>query len=139
MIRRPPRSTLFPYTTLFRSLREDRFEAIISGNWPKRILLFRECESTRWILPHQILLVLGPPLRGPVHEAVQEHEVCPDRPIPDRLPLIEGDALSFSVDLAGAANLDKTLPFLEPQLVEVLLTPQTPTPHLAAAAVGVLF
>src|SRR5690349_23381570 len=25
MIRRPPRSTLFPYTTLFRSLAEDRF------------------------------------------------------------------------------------------------------------------
>src|SRR3712207_8340011 len=24
MIRRPPRSTLFPYTTLFRSLKEDR-------------------------------------------------------------------------------------------------------------------
>src|SRR4030042_2116991 len=24
MIRRPPRSTLFPYTTLFRSLRQDR-------------------------------------------------------------------------------------------------------------------
>src|SRR3989454_4881204 len=24
MIRRPPRSTLFPYTTLFRSLRDDR-------------------------------------------------------------------------------------------------------------------
>src|SRR2546430_7539481 len=26
MIRRPPRSTLFPYTTLFRSLRRGRFE-----------------------------------------------------------------------------------------------------------------
>src|SRR2546425_10296999 len=26
MIRRPPRSTLFPYTTLFRSLIEGRFE-----------------------------------------------------------------------------------------------------------------
>src|SRR2546426_2172507 len=25
MIRRPPRSTLFPYTTLFRSLRNDRY------------------------------------------------------------------------------------------------------------------
>src|SRR3712207_8563807 len=25
MIRRPPRSTLFPYTTLFRSLRDDGF------------------------------------------------------------------------------------------------------------------
>src|SRR3989454_6595336 len=27
MIRRPPRSTLFPYTTLFRSLLHDRVEA----------------------------------------------------------------------------------------------------------------
>src|SRR3989442_15125762 len=27
MIRRPPRSTLFPYTTLFRSLRDKGFEA----------------------------------------------------------------------------------------------------------------
>src|SRR5438876_6657802 len=27
MIRRPPRSTLFPYTTLFRSLREDEATA----------------------------------------------------------------------------------------------------------------
>src|SRR3989475_13090365 len=28
MIRRPPRSTLFPYTTLFRSLDEHKFETI---------------------------------------------------------------------------------------------------------------
>src|SRR2546425_12446951 len=28
MIRRPPRSTLFPYTTLFRSVREQRERAI---------------------------------------------------------------------------------------------------------------
>src|SRR5947208_6529772 len=28
MIRRPPRSTLFPYTTLFRSVREELGEAI---------------------------------------------------------------------------------------------------------------
>src|SRR3712207_8653531 len=31
MIRRPPRSTLFPYTTLFRSLSEiDRMDALLS-------------------------------------------------------------------------------------------------------------
>src|SRR5256885_3841089 len=30
MIRRPPRSTLFPYTTLFRSAQVDR--ALVSGN-----------------------------------------------------------------------------------------------------------
>src|SRR2546430_12639142 len=29
MIRRPPRSTLFPYTTLFRSHRVDRIEAAV--------------------------------------------------------------------------------------------------------------
>src|SRR2546430_2792024 len=31
MIRRPPRSTLFPYTTLFRSERRQQQEAILSG------------------------------------------------------------------------------------------------------------
>src|SRR3712207_9067803 len=31
MIRRPPRSTLFPYTTLFRSLRGDRVLAHLLG------------------------------------------------------------------------------------------------------------
>src|SRR5258708_30429893 len=33
MIRRPPRSTLFPYTTLFRSFRDYFFCRIISGNF----------------------------------------------------------------------------------------------------------
>src|SRR6266566_6976985 len=31
MIRRPPRSTLFPYTTLFRSPREQRVDGIVLG------------------------------------------------------------------------------------------------------------
>src|SRR2546422_5380445 len=31
MIRRPPRSTLFPYTTLFRSLAEEGFPIITGG------------------------------------------------------------------------------------------------------------
>src|SRR2546429_6693779 len=31
MIRRPPRSTLFPYTTLFRSVSEALIEAVKSG------------------------------------------------------------------------------------------------------------
>src|SRR2546430_11364407 len=30
MIRRPPRSTLFPYTTLFRSVRNDQAEHVIA-------------------------------------------------------------------------------------------------------------
>src|SRR3712207_7584368 len=34
MIRRPPRSTLFPYTTLFRSSRTRRLSSASSGNPP---------------------------------------------------------------------------------------------------------
>src|SRR2546430_12467988 len=34
MIRRPPRSTLFPYTTLFRSLSEPLKSAISTGDTP---------------------------------------------------------------------------------------------------------
>src|SRR2546430_10416817 len=37
MIRRPPRSTLFPYTTLFRSLRAVCFIHHSEGNDPARI------------------------------------------------------------------------------------------------------
>src|SRR2546422_1479379 len=33
MIRRPPRSTLFPYTTLFRSLRFERLIERVDGGW----------------------------------------------------------------------------------------------------------
>src|SRR2546422_11055879 len=34
MIRRPPRSTLFPYTTLFRSLDRDRLRSpLVLRNW----------------------------------------------------------------------------------------------------------
>src|SRR2546425_9021176 len=39
MIRRPPRSTLFPYTTLFRSL-FDQAEGGGGGNVIKRVFLF---------------------------------------------------------------------------------------------------
>src|SRR6185437_16686293 len=34
MIRRPPRSTLFPYTTLFRSTRTSRFQ---TGEWFRNV------------------------------------------------------------------------------------------------------
>src|SRR2546425_13345849 len=38
MIRRPPRSTLFPYTTLFRSLRDDKVDIRdfpAARHWPR--------------------------------------------------------------------------------------------------------
>src|SRR5256885_13040323 len=35
MIRRPPRSTLFPYTTLFRSPGDEARLAVLDGRWRK--------------------------------------------------------------------------------------------------------
>src|SRR5256885_9850823 len=39
MIRPPPRSTLFPYTTLFRSLRNNHFGACRAYHLPRRLAL----------------------------------------------------------------------------------------------------
>src|SRR5687767_15343471 len=50
MIRRPPRSTLFPYTTLFRSSRDDRTAAFIEadrtpgGDFGNRMVQDEYCE-----------------------------------------------------------------------------------------------
>src|SRR3712207_6965578 len=39
MIRRPPRSTLFPYTTLFRSLLREEHGEVSSDDLPRRVAL----------------------------------------------------------------------------------------------------
>src|SRR3712207_8460198 len=44
MIRRPPRSTLFPYTTLFRSLRNRQVEEGLAGR--AESLMFKGFERT---------------------------------------------------------------------------------------------
>src|SRR2546422_4230921 len=36
MIRRPPRSTLFPYTTLFRSRRPEQYDEALHPQWSYR-------------------------------------------------------------------------------------------------------
>src|SRR2546422_6700522 len=41
MIRRPPRSTLFPYTTLFRSLPQYKGKTVFEAN-PRIVALLRE-------------------------------------------------------------------------------------------------
>src|SRR3712207_8907943 len=41
MIRRPPRSTLFPYTTLFRSKFRDVYPHMLSGGMKMRVAIAR--------------------------------------------------------------------------------------------------
>src|SRR3712207_8849993 len=50
MIRRPPRSTLFPYTTLFRSITEDKVRVIEDAGIDKvKIRSVLTCETRRGI------------------------------------------------------------------------------------------
>src|SRR5947208_11409387 len=60
MIRRPPRSTLFPYTTLFRSLRTRLETMLASGGAKKneirmRLRISLDRKSTRLNSSHQII------------------------------------------------------------------------------------
>src|SRR5258708_25659057 len=70
MIRRPPRSTLFPYTTLFRSLEQLMLSSALAGQIPGHAeifatsphlilralsLLLRDRKSTRLNSSHQII------------------------------------------------------------------------------------
>src|SRR3712207_8422987 len=49
MIRRPPRSTLFPYTTLFRSAREkERFSAYLEA---QKAILSKDRDSAELLMP----------------------------------------------------------------------------------------
>src|SRR3712207_8329621 len=47
MIRRPPRSTLFPYTTLFRSVTDDGVAALVVGDHALLDLAHQACLALR--------------------------------------------------------------------------------------------
>src|SRR2546429_2085204 len=54
MIRRPPRSTLFPYTTLFRSCLLFRVDALVQAD--RRVQPFLQLDVTVEIVPAERLL-----------------------------------------------------------------------------------
>src|SRR3712207_8855734 len=75
MIRRPPRSTLFPYTTLFRSGGVDHRVQERADPGPKELLGVLDAGELNPDLPHQLaleLLVHGPEQVALVAEVVVE-------------------------------------------------------------------
>src|SRR2546422_10477363 len=62
MIRRPPRSTLFPYTTLFRSV-ESLLNSLVSRDFSVLILAFALVGHVDWFLP---LAAIGSNIFWPV-------------------------------------------------------------------------
>src|SRR3712207_8282493 len=57
MIRRPPRSTLFPYTTLFRSCTEVR------GERPRRMAMIDESDARHFALISQSTAIVPSPAK----------------------------------------------------------------------------
>src|SRR3712207_8813535 len=72
MIRRPPRSTLFPYTTLFRSYTHQPFIPDEPGRW-------RAHGHTAFVLPGD----------GPATLLMDMTELQDPRPVADRVHLTE--------------------------------------------------
>src|SRR2546430_5287475 len=50
MIRRPPRSTLFPYTTLFRSIQVDSKDGLLSQSAPGYQLTWMDAKVDDWVV-----------------------------------------------------------------------------------------
>src|SRR5438094_5226973 len=59
MIRRPPRSTLFPYTTLFRSQLKESHASFISTRLPFRGQARHGCSLIKQLQPQRIHRVVG--------------------------------------------------------------------------------
>src|SRR5256885_15643381 len=81
MIRRPPRSTLFPYTTLFRSEVEDTPRALVVQLHPERVRAGRNLH--RQVMPEGPEPVgQGPPalVSGRGHGSIRRDPPCPDDP-----------------------------------------------------------
>src|SRR2546422_2129254 len=122
MIRRPPRSTLFPYTTLFRSgrppndfgrLPERKLAARIHRRTPpsaarhrphylvrkRRVFRSPDHDDRRALgQPLRQFLIVGPPLRAPDRSRRERHERLPS-PLPD--PVLPEESRGRGAILGG--------------------------------------
>src|SRR5260221_5343879 len=75
MIRRPPRSTLFPYTTLFRSWISDAGESLPSGAWVTTVTFVSVPQSHSTPKPAGVsqVAVTGCHLRSGQRSRSEEH------------------------------------------------------------------
>src|SRR5256885_12865631 len=78
MIRRPPRSTLFPYTTLFRSVRHENRSVVVAAQAPMRDFA-HDFQTFDWIGPVAHDVAQAHNLIGALLLDVLKHGVQRDR------------------------------------------------------------
>src|SRR2546422_6544954 len=112
MIRRPPRSTLFPYTTLFRSLRVPGVEGQTLLVNRDRLVKFAEAcvndpETRQCLNPRGILLVAGlEQAQGIPQFTLGQREIC----VPASVPLfLRGRSRAHPPDQEHQSNEHRTL------------------------------
>src|SRR3989441_5587633 len=100
MIRRPPRSTLFPYTTLFRSRRAAR-RAIAAGLAPVVVVIGHEADRVRTELKDLPLeFAVNPDFTGPTSGSLHQglNRLGPDV---DAVVVMLGDMVRVSAETLG--------------------------------------
>src|SRR2546426_10504347 len=76
MIRRPPRSTLFPYTTLFRSAVREFGDSVYAAVQPRRSRNTRD-QLVRWSIGRGPRVRPRPGEFGDCRTRIRCHDVCP--------------------------------------------------------------
>src|SRR2546426_6791243 len=99
MIRRPPRSTLFPYTTLFRSARlvrqvppaqQDKFRPFNEGHWRAKDRKSTRLNSSHLVISYAVFCLkkkknkigaeaTDEPWKPTVEECTAPHKACDHR------------------------------------------------------------
>src|SRR3712207_7319913 len=74
MIRRPPRSTLFPYTTLFRSTDAGETFTNVSGNLPDTPANWSLVRNGRLIVANDVGVFIGENTDGGSYELLRSEE-----------------------------------------------------------------
>src|SRR2546426_3065696 len=98
MIRRPPRSTLFPYTTLFRSIEADEFDV------ETMMVMFTELRAKQIRAAAEGTEALSPEMRAFIEEAkAQGITRCPIRDIEENLGKCPADFRGVKPEEAKAA------------------------------------
>src|SRR2546429_5490641 len=107
MIRRPPRSTLFPYTTLFRSCLLFRVDALVQAD--RRVQPFLQLDVAVEIVPAERLLD---------HHQVEAFELLEERPILQR---VGGVGVDHQLDARKSWRKRRTSSRSFPGLIFILI------------------